>query len=221
MNSIFRSLRSLIVVVVALTTASCGFHLRGSYNLPPELDKLSVTSFDQYGPLTREMRYLLQEHGIKLTLPASNITNLHLISESYGERTLSLYQSSRVAEKAFTYTARYSVTVPGKGNYNFSASLNRSYLDNPLTALAKSVEQDMLAAELRTEATKQMMRQLTRIKTYVEEYEKKQAAEEMIEKIQNEGQDGSITIKNRFEGKDDSVLLPELFKSGDDGDNSK
>lgn len=206
-----------MVAVVVLTTASCGFHLKNSYNLPEELQSLSVTSFDPYGPLTREVRNQLELQDIKLVLPEKDIANLNLTGESYGERTLSLYQSSKVAEKAFTYTARYNVTVPGKGSYAFSASLNRSYLDNPLTALAKSVEQDMLAAELRTEATKQIMRQLTRITRYIEDFEQQQAINKQVEELQSDDGTSTLSIENRFEGKSDQQLLPELFK----GDSSQ
>ncbi|CZF77418.1 LPS-assembly lipoprotein LptE precursor [Grimontia celer] len=205
MKSIFRSLRTLLVVVAALATASCGFHLRGSYNLPDEIQKLSVTSFDKYGKLTREMKTQLRLHDIDVIPPAQTISNLYLKGESYGESTLSLYQNSRVAEKQFAYTVSYSVTVPEKGNYNFSTSLSRTYLDNPLTALAKSVEEEMLAQEMRVEATKQIMRQLARLNAHIEAFERKEAEEKALRELyQGVDEDKpAITIETRFDGKDD------------------
>ncbi|WP_325893588.1 LPS-assembly lipoprotein LptE [Grimontia sp. NTOU-MAR1] len=207
MKSIFRSLRTLLVVVAALATASCGFHLRGSYNLPEEIQKLSVTSFDKYGKLTREMKTQLRLHDIDVIPPAQTISNLHLKGESYGESTLSLYQNSRVAEKQFAYTVSYSVTVPEKGSYNFSTSLSRTYLDNPLTALAKSVEEEMLAQEMRVEATKQIMRQLARLNTHIEAFDRKEAEEKALRELYQgaEEEKPSMTIETRFDGKDDET----------------
>lgn len=205
MKSMFRSLRTLLVVVAALATASCGFHLRGSYNLPDEIQKLSVTSFDRYGKLTREMKTQLRLHDIDVIPPAKTISNLHLKSENYGENTLSLYQNSRVAERQFSYTVSYSVTVPEKGSYNFSTSLSRTYLDNPLTALAKSVEEEMLAQEMRVEATKQIMRQLARLNAHIDAFEQKEAEEKALRELY-QGVEGdskpAIIIETRFDGKE-------------------
>lgn len=203
MKSICRTLRIWLVAVVALTTASCGFHLRGSYNLPEEIQTLSVTSFDLYNKLTREMKTQLRFHHIKLVAPSEQVSNLHLTGEGYGETTLSLYQNSRIAEKQFGYYVSYSVTIADKGQYNFSTSLSRTYLDNPLTALAKSVEEEMLAQEMRVEATKQIIRQLARLKAHIEEHELKEKEEQVLNqlyKIDNNGKN-KISFKTRFEGK--------------------
>lgn len=204
MRSINRALRILLVTVVMFTTASCGFALRGSYNLPDEIQQISVTSFDVYGRLTREMKTQLRLHHIVILKPAEKTSNLHINGESYGESTLSLYQNSRVAEKQFSYTVSYSVTVPEKGRYNFSTSLSRTYLDNPLTALAKSVEEEMLAQEMRVEATKQIMRQLARLTVNIEQFEKKElndAAQRDIYTGSNTKKQ-SLIIETRFDGKE-------------------
>ncbi|MGL5249647.1 MAG: LPS assembly lipoprotein LptE, partial [Enterovibrio sp.] len=126
----------------------------------------------------------------------------HFRSESYGESTLSLYQNSRAAQKQILYTARYSVSVPQKGSYEFSTSVSRTYLDNPLTALAKSVEEEVLAKEMRIEATKQIMRQLARLTANIEEFERQQMEQKILdEQYQKES---GVTIQTRFEGKEPS-----------------
>ncbi|MDF5399237.1 LPS assembly lipoprotein LptE, partial [Vibrio parahaemolyticus] len=98
----------------------------------------------------------------------------HLTEATIDERTLSLYQNSRAAEKELTYVVKYRVTIPGYGSKNFTTTVNRNYLDNPLTALAKSVERDVIEDEMRLQAAKQMMRQLGRIRA---EYEAGQISE--------------------------------------------
>lgn len=212
MKAIQTALRISLIAVASLATASCGFHFRQSYNLPQEIQTMSVTSFDPYGNLKREMIYQLKLHNIKIVPSDEKIANLHLKGESYGESTLSLYQNSRVAEKQFNYSVSYSVTLPEQSSYSFSTSLSRTYLDNPLTALAKSVEEEMLAQEMRIEATKQIIRQLARLNAHVEKYKEKEAQEKALNDIYTgkTSADKNISIETRFTGKETRALTPKL-----------
>ncbi|MEZ8428683.1 LPS assembly lipoprotein LptE [Vibrio cyclitrophicus] len=161
------SLKVTIVVLAVSLLSACGFHLRGDYSVPEELNKISVTSYDQYSTFTRMMKGQLRMNDVEIIPPAGNTPNLHIISESVSERTLSLYQNTRAAEKELTFRARYRVTIPELGDKTFSTSVTRSYLDNPLTALAKSVERDMIEDEMRKLATSQILRQMARLKANI------------------------------------------------------
>lgn len=163
-----RSVKLSTVVLAASLLSACGFHLRGDYSIPEELDTMSLTSYDQYSNFTRMMKGQLRMSEIKLVSPAADVPNLHLISEGVGERTLSLYQNTRAAEQELTFRTSYRVTIPELGSKTFSTSVTRSYLDNPLTALAKSVERDMIEDEMRKLAASQIIRQMARLKTNIE-----------------------------------------------------
>ncbi|MDE1219881.1 LPS assembly lipoprotein LptE [Vibrio aestuarianus] len=171
-----------LISVLALTTllSACGFHLRGDYSVPEELHRMSLTSYDQYSTFTRMVKNQLRVTEIELVSPTKDVPNLHLLSESVGERTLSLYQNTRAAEKELTFRASYRVTVPDVGTKVFSTSVTRSYLDNPLTALAKSVERDMIEDEMRKVAASQILRQMARLKANIA------ANEMMLEAQENE-----------------------------------
>lgn len=91
------------------------------------------------------------------------------MEETLTERTLSLYQNSRAAEKELTYVVKYKVTLPDVGSKDFTTTVNRNFLDNPLTALAKSVERDVIEDEMRAQAASQMMRQLGRLRAEFDE----------------------------------------------------
>lgn len=153
-----------LVILFSSVLSACGFHLRGDYSVPQNLQKLSVTSFDQYSTFTRMLKTQLRMSEIEIVEPAEDVPNLHIMSEGMGERTLSLYQNTNAAEQELTFNASYRVTIPEKGTLNLSTSVNRSYLANSLTALAKSVERDMLEDEMRKIATDQIIRQLARLK---------------------------------------------------------
>ena len=161
------SLKVTIVVLTVSLLSACGFHLRGDYSVPEELNKISVTSYDQYSTFTRMMKGQLRMNDVEIVPPSENTPNLHIIGEGVGERTLSLYQSTLAAEKELTFNASYRVTIPELGSKTFSTSVTRSYLDNPLTALAKSVERDMIEDEMRKLATSQILRQMARLKANI------------------------------------------------------
>lgn len=162
------TLKLSLVVLTASLLSACGFHLRGDYDVPEELSTMSVTSYDQYSTFTRLVKGQLRLNEIALVSPGKDIPNLHLQSESISERTLSLYQNARTAEKELTFRASYRVLIPELGEKSFSTSVTRSYLDNPLTALAKSVERDMIEDEMRKLAASQIVRQMARLKASIQ-----------------------------------------------------
>lgn len=174
------------VVLAASLLSACGFHLRGDYSIPDELDTLSLTSYDQYSTFTRMMKAQLRMSEIEVVPPSDSIPNLHLLSEGVGERTLSLYQNTRAAEIELTFRASYSVTIPDLGSKTFSTSVTRSYLDNPLTALAKSVERDMIEDEMRKLAATQIIRQMARLKADIEANELEMEEQEVQLKTDEE-----------------------------------
>ncbi|NOH81366.1 luciferase [Vibrio sp. RE86] len=173
------SIKLTSVVLMASLLSACGFHLRGDYSVPEELETMSLTSYDQYSTFTRMMKGQLRMSEIEVVPPAANVPNLHLVSEGVGERTLSLYQNTRAAEKELTFRASYRVTIPELGSKTFSTSVTRSYLDNPLTALAKSVERDMIEDEMRKLAASQIIRQMARLKADIEANELAEAEAEV------------------------------------------
>lgn len=154
----------ICLLLAATLLSGCGFHLRGDYDIPEELSVMSLTSNDQYSPFTRMVRGQLRMNEIQIVAPASHIPNLHLNGESISERTLSLYQNTRAAEKELTFTTSYRVTIPDVGSKTLSTSVTRSYLDNPLTALAKSAERELIVDEMRKLAASQIIRQMARLK---------------------------------------------------------
>ncbi|OIQ25977.1 LPS assembly lipoprotein LptE [uncultured Vibrio sp.] len=165
------SFKLACVVLTASLLSACGFQLRGDYSVPDELSTLSLTSYDQYSTFTRVVKNQLRLNDVKLVIPSDDVANIHLLGEGVGERTLSLYQNTRAAEKELTFRASYRVTIPELGTKVFSTSVTRSYLDNPLTALAKSVERDMIEDEMRKLASTQIIRQMGRLRADIELHE--------------------------------------------------
>ncbi|MGF1722707.1 LPS assembly lipoprotein LptE [Vibrio kyushuensis] len=166
------SFKLACIVLTASLLSACGFQLRGDYSVPEELSTISVTSYDQYSTFTRVVKNQFRLNDVELVTPSEDTPNIHLLGEGVGERTLSLYQNTRAAEIELTFYASYRVTIPEVGEKTFSTSVTRSYLDNPLTALAKSVERDMIEDEMRKLASTQIIRQMARLRADIELHER-------------------------------------------------
>ncbi|NAW69678.1 luciferase [Vibrio sp. V27_P1S3P104] len=164
----FSSIPTLLLLLTTLLLSGCGFQLRGDYDIPEKLNTMSLTSYDQFSTFTRIVKDQLRMNEIELVAPSADVPNLHLVNESTSERTLSLYQNTRAAEKELTFIASYRVTIPELGIKTFSTSVTRSYLDNPLTALAKSVERELIVDEMRKLAASQIIRQMARLKIAIQ-----------------------------------------------------
>jgi LPS-assembly lipoprotein len=156
-------IKIILIALSALLISGCGFHFRGDYSVPDQLKTLSVSSHDEYSTLTRLIKNQLKLNDVKLVSPASNIPNLRLVSESTTTQTMSIYQNVSSAETSITLNVSYQVSIPDEGTKSLTTSVNRSYLLNSLTALAKSVEKEMIIDEMRQIAATRVIRQLARL----------------------------------------------------------
>ncbi|WMQ73880.1 MAG: LPS-assembly lipoprotein LptE [Sodalis sp.] len=162
--------QTLALILSLAVIAGCGYHLRGTTaQMPREMKTITLNSYDPYGPLTRAVRVELRLNDVTLLDDAKDknatLPSLKIINSSESRVTRSVFQDGKTAEHQMTLSVQAQVLMPGKDYYPINVKVYRSFFDNPLTALAKDAEGDIIRQELRQQAAQQLVCKLLMVRT--------------------------------------------------------
>lgn len=157
----------LFALFSLLLLSGCGFSLRGVTQVPDELKVMQFETSDPYGQIARMMDKQLRLNGIQVETDKTrtDIPILRVLNTAESKETASIFRDGKTAEYQMVFTINAQVIIPEKGIFPISATSQRTFFDNPLTALAKDAEQDIIKNEMREQATQVLIRRLLTITT--------------------------------------------------------
>lgn len=173
-----RYLITLLLSLSVLVTAGCGFRLQGTTQIPEELKTLQLSSNDPYSYLTRALREQLRLNNVTILENGSaSVPILKITTSSEKTETVSIYQDGKAAEKQLTFVMNAQVLMPDGSIYPIQSQVERTFFDNPLEALAKDAENELVKQEMQQQAARILVRKLLVVHTAELEKAKAKAAE--------------------------------------------
>lgn len=153
----------LALALVCFLLSSCGFHLKKASSLPDNLKQLSLVGDDEKSVLFEQLKKELKASGVQLVPAAKDIAQLYLRKETIERQTLSLFKNGQVAEYELAYGVSYTLKRPAEDAIVKRFELYRNYQDDPDHALAKAKELELLISEIREQASRRIVRELSQL----------------------------------------------------------
>lgn len=154
----------LALALVCFLLSSCGFHLKKASSLPDDLATLTLNGDDEKSALFAMLGKELTLSKVELLdTPKKSVAQLYLHKDRLERQTLSLFKNGQVAEYELAYSVRYLLKRPGKEAIEQRFELYRNYQDDPDNALAKAKELELLLNEIRMQASRRIVRELSQL----------------------------------------------------------
>jgi len=165
MRSSLLNLNGLALLLACILLSGCGFHLKKASYLPLELRTLHISADDNKSDLFALLKKDLINSKVSISdsRDALSIPELHLFRDTLTRQTLSLFKNGQVAQYELAYSVSYRVTRPNKESVDKRFEIYRNYKDDPDNALAKAKELEIILDELRQQASKRIIRELSQL----------------------------------------------------------
>ncbi len=168
-----------LFIFLLLTLTACGFHLRGSVEIPPYLKTLQLQDASPATRIAPALERALRDEGVTITDDAAQVNAvLRLHSESFSRRVQAVDASGKAQEYGLRYAVVFSVLGPDGTAWlsNATVSSARDLRFDEGAVLGAGGEQAQLQAEMRAEVLRSILRQLARVTPVAAEAERVPAA---------------------------------------------
>jgi LPS-assembly lipoprotein len=156
-------MRILILSVLILGLAACGFQLRGEARLPDAMTETWLNAPDDSTAFVRELTLMLRANGVEVRSRDSGQTaELRIYSERMQREALTISGQARVREFVLIFDVDFELT-DADGNALIAREtlrLTRDYSFDEQEILAATREEEFLRNDLRQSMAAQMLRRL-------------------------------------------------------------
>lgn len=159
MTNFFRVL-SFATIFFVLT--GCGFHLRGSYDIPAYLETVYISPEQPFEPFQQSLRKALKKQQIQiLDKPNEDSTILTLNVPNIVEEVLAYGPSGQPQRVAIRYSIGYTLSVPSMNTVSRTIQRSRTLTQNNNSLLSNTNEFRTAESELIQEVTYSLIRQIS------------------------------------------------------------
>jgi len=157
-----RRLRLCSLLLMSCALLACGYHLRGSYDLPQHLSPLFIDKESMSLPLYRELRSTLKASGAELADDATvAVSVLEIVKEQQTRDVISVDTLGRAREYRLIYRLTFSLQAAEETLIeNSQIQLKRNLLFNPETVLGVAQEQENIYQDMIADSARQMVQRL-------------------------------------------------------------
>jgi LPS-assembly lipoprotein len=137
----------LLLMIVVASLAGCGFHLRGSEALPPEMAVTYIQSSNPFSTLVDDFAEALRARGAKVTERLEDATAVLRIQANDKERdVLSVNTSGKVLEYELRQTIQFAVATAENLPIveSQTVTMRRAYLYKSKDVLGSEREKDVV-----------------------------------------------------------------------------
>jgi len=105
--------RNMILLTALLLLSGCGFQLRGSAQLPPEMNQTQMVIDDEYSTVARRVRVLLEQSGVNFVSARQATAILEIPQNQVTTEVLTIGDNARVREYRISHTLQFRLLGAG------------------------------------------------------------------------------------------------------------
>lgn len=158
-------------IIFTLLLGGCGYHLRGAYQLPPQMATTTIRADNMNSELVRGLKRSFETSGITIVdhlgandvavAEKSKVAVLRIVKETHNKRILSVDAKGRVRE----YELHYAIGIELSAADDFflpeqALELSRDFLFDPEDVLGKSDEEADLLRDMQRDMVRLIMLRL-------------------------------------------------------------
>lgn len=155
-----------LALSILLILSSCGFHLRGAFDLPVELQSVFISAKSST-ILVEDLKTILDTNGATVSSDATLATaSINIEKEKNSQRVLSVDSNGKAREYELQYHVVFSVSVVKDGQHsqllieNKKLELVRDFVYDATAVLGQGRERSVLIRDMQRDAARLIMLQI-------------------------------------------------------------
>lgn len=160
-------IQAFFLMTFLLVLSSCGFHLRGSFTIPPQLQRLAIRPYQPYDPFQRQLQKILKSNDVYIKEGDldKNLPSIQLLSQDFSERVIAYGSDGQPNRAILQYLVIYQILDPQNrtSQEERRVQVEREITLNPNATLSTDNERNRLRNDLYSDAAFALVRQLSNL----------------------------------------------------------